>query len=583
MKNIVRAVSLYALIVLTMSCRYGVFVEYTGGGSIGDVKGIVEIHDNIGDWDAAYVTEHGYFCYKEGLQVKSEDKGALSSLTYMSSSQTEMTGLLATRNECIPTQLVGKDGILYFSFPNDTILELLFDDGIKVEMIDSVAFKKSSLPGLEAELLLDPFKAILANTSSLLEGALNLDKAGFAVNIKDLFEEVSGLDYVENSDIIHDINISESGNYEFADIVDEWYDDEIEEVVYNTLSLWTGKATFKVGGSSCTLSGTIWCPSDVFNDYGTYGIICDADVDNLYFGKAEYQGAGYQASSDLSFDVDFRGFKPNTTYYYRAYYRFDSTDHGNIIPKYGNLSDQVFYDTTIKSFRTGDNNLTVDVVMCIDVTGSMSDIINTVKSNAISFYDLFNECCVENGITMTGLNTQVIAFRDKNVDGDDWMSVSPTYTLPEEKSEFQSFVNALDADGGGDMPESGLEALQVAFEKSDWGVDDGYHRQVVILWTDAPYLVGESYTDLVISDAEYMWNSMPSGRRMILFAPNGTSANGGSWGELDTWANVIHETDLDTGFRDFEYILESIISELTGKARPASAKKMAETSVFRSN
>ena len=35
----------------------------------------------------------------------------------------------------------------------------------------------------------------------------------------------------------------------------------------------------------------------------------------------------------------------------------------------------------------------VDIVMCIDATGSMNGILDTVKSNALNFYgDLINSC-----------------------------------------------------------------------------------------------------------------------------------------------------------------------------------------------
>ena len=281
----------------------------------------------------------------------------------------------------------------------------------------------------------------------------------------------------------------------------------------------------------------------------------------------------------MSYSVDFRGFKPNTTYYYKAYYKFNSNDHGNIAPKYGNTTDQVIYDTTIKSFKTGDNILTVDVVMCIDVTGSMSGIINTVKNNAISFYDLFKQSCEEEGIQLSALNAQVVAFRDKNEDAN-WLQTSATYSLPEQRTAFDSFVNNLYADGGGDTPESGLEALQTAFNKTDWGVDDGYHRQVVILWTDAPYLIG-SYSSVNLEALTSQWNKMPSGRRLILFAPYGTNdSNGGSWGNLDGWTNLIHESDLYSGFYNFNYILKSIIGELTSKGKDYKMLKTIHTTPY---
>lgn len=545
-------------------------------------EGIIELKSGIGDWDAAYLTKHGYFCCKQNASPTAEK---YSSVTYMPEDGSDIVSLLATKTDNIPTQMVTKNGVVYFSFPNDTILELLYDDGKTVMMLDSVAYSKEELVNLTAAQNGDTFKATLAAAASLLQKntTRSADKAAFAYAYGNVFKEVSGEAYVQNDELVGNIKTSESGGYEFAATIENWYGSEVVNAVCNTLSLWTGKATYKVGGSSCTLSGTIWCPSNIFNKYGTYGILCDEDPSKLTEGNAEYEGKGFQSEEGLSFSVDFRGFKPNTTYYYKAYYKFDSSDHGNIAPKYGDSADQVIYDTTVKSFKTGDNALTVDVVMCIDVTGSMAGIINTVKRNAIGFYDSFKNSCEEEGIILTGLNAQVIAFRDKNVD-ENWLQTSETYSLPEQRTEFNNFVNGLRADGGGDIPESGLEALQNAFSKSDWGKDDGYHRQVVILWTDAPYLIG-SYSDVELEALASQWGAMPSGRRLIMFAPYGTEdSNGESWGKLDEWKNLIHESDLYSGFNNFEYILKSIIGELTSKDKTrAIGTQSAVKTYFRPN
>ena len=552
-------------------------------------EGIITLKDGIGNWDAAYLTKLGYFCYSEDAFSKnnSQSDGKYSSVTYMTPDGNDIVSLLTTKEDNIPTQMVTKSGIVYFSFPNDSILELLYDDGKTVTMLDSIPYSKNELPSINMSNA-DAFKATLANTAKLLSNNFSnstraMSTSSLANAYGSVFEEVSGEPYVDNPEVVAGMNTNSSGDYSFTETISDWYDDEIGDYVCNTLSLWTGNASYKVGGSSCTLSGTIWCPSNIFNDYGTYGILCDEDQSKLTLGNAEYEGKGYQSVDDLSYSVDFRGFKPNTTYYYKAYYKFNSSDHGGISPKYGSPSDQVIYDTTVKSFKTGDNILTVDVVMCIDVTGSMSGIINTVKSNAIGFYDSFNRCCVEEGIQLASLNTQVIAFRDKNKDSN-WLQTSSTFSLPDQQTSFKSFVNGLYADGGGDTPESGLEALQAAFSKTDWGNDDGYHRQVVILWTDAPYLIG-SYSRVSLSALHSQWNSMPSGRRLILFAPYGTDgSNSGSWGDLDGWTNLIHETNLSSGFYNFEYILKSIIGELTSKAKTRSAKTpVQENTYFRPN
>lgn len=555
------------------------------------VNGLIPISTGIGGMDAAYISPKGYFGYKQDISATSSSasaNGKYSSVTYMTADGSDIISIITTKDDAIPSQMLTKNGIVYFSFPNDSILELVYDDGNTVTMLDSIAYTKEELPGFKFASGLDSFRAILANTAALLKNGSTtaiqgtISSSSLFNTYGTIFEETSSLHYTTDDGIVAQLPTDGSTNYTFAVTINNWYNGEIESNVSNTISLWTGKATYKVGGSSCTLSGTIWCASDIFNEYGTYGIVCDEDATKLLVNTAEYEGTGHQAEDALSYSVDFRGFKPNTTYYYRAYYKFNSGQHGGLLPKHGNASDDVIYDTTIKSFRTGENILSVDVLMCIDVTGSMSGIINTVKSNAIGFYDLFKQSCEEEGITLTSLNAQVIAFRDKNEDTD-WLQTSTTYSLPAQQSEYNSFVNSLYANGGGDIAESGLEALKQAFAKSDWGADDGYHRQVVILWTDAPYLT-DSYSDVSLASLKTQWDNMPSGRRMVLFAPYGTAESySGDWGALDDWTNLIHETDLANGFNNFEYILKSIISELTSKAKARDLKTRTAVPYFQPN
>lgn len=546
----------------------------------GDLTGIVKITEKMADWDCGYLTPIGYYAYKK--DVKASVEGNFSAISYLSLDKEELATLIATKDENLPTQLVVKDkGIIYFSFPNDEIVELLFDNGEKVAFLGSYSCPKASLPSFSNFDKEDVFRGALANAAAIIkantgEEVISPEVAAIVNAFADLFEQVSKLEYEENPAALAKLNVLPSGNYEFAEILSNWFNAEIIVRIYNTLSLWTGKASFKVGGSSCTLSGTIWCLADVYNALGIYGIVCDTDKNKLLIGEgnAEYQGAGYQPYGKLSFDVDFRGLKPNTTYYYRAFYAFNNFASSALIPRSGEMINDVLYDTTIKSFTTGENLLSVDVVMCIDYTGSMSGIINTVKENAMSFYDSFKAKCDSKGIGLTGLTAQVIGFQDINVDGDDWFRQSPTYQLPEQREEFNAFVGNIYAMGGGDTPESGLEALDAAFSKSDWGVDDGYHRQVVILWTDAPYLVGEAYTALTVEDIKAKWDAMPTGRRMVLFAPTECyDSNGGSWAVMDDWKNVIRETNLWAGFSDMDYILEALIGELTSKAPQRSPLK----------
>lgn len=550
------------------------------------LESIVMVTEGIGDWDEAYVTPYGYFSYSDELPADEEESRAIGSrslgdklkaLNFLSTDKKTSASMILSATEGLPLQLITEDGILNFSFPNDSILELIHDNGSELEMLDSIAYSHTKMEEAVAKKgYNNHLQKALYFFNALVKGHTGSHFGSFI----SMFDDILKLKIdIESETTIEKLGLPKEGTtFTFVTKINIWHQTIVIPKVYYSVVMWTGKASYKVGGSSCTLSGTIWCATQKFNEYGTYGIVCDENPDNLLLGKAEYEGEGFQDKLELSYDVDFRGFKPNTKYYYRAYYKFNSSDHGNLRFKYGDKNAQVGYDYVIKSFTTGDNTLNVDVVMCIDVTGSMSDIINTVKNNALSFYDSFNNTCIKNGIGLTSLNTQVIAFRDKNVDTN-WLEESPVYSLPADKNSFESFVNGLRADGGGDIPESSLEALERAFSKTDWGKDDGYHRQVVILWTDAPYLKGSAYTGLTPAIVEKKWNDMPSGRRFILFAPNDNSfSNGGAWSNISSWKNLMHSTNLGAGFGDMEHILEKIITELTGRsvAAPATPSNFVE-------
>src|SRR5882672_3814784 len=109
----------------------------------------------------------------------------------------------------------------------------------------------------------------------------------------------------------------------------------------------------------------------------------------------------------------------------------------------------------------------VDLVLCIDATGSMGHIINRVKESALRFHDDLNLKMQEKSKTIDSLRLKVIAYRDYYVDGDKSLMESRFFALPEEKGAFGEFIRSVGAEGGGDEPETGLEALAFAM-RSDW-------------------------------------------------------------------------------------------------------------------
>lgn len=199
-----------------------------------------------------------------------------------------------------------------------------------------------------------------------------------------------------------------------------------------------------------------------------------------------------------------------------------------------------------------------DVVMCIDCTGSMDGIINTIKSNALNFYPDMRRKCAEKGKQITSMRLKVIAFRDFE-DAPPFQE-SSFYDLPEQETDFKSFVESLVATGGGDGPERGYDALGLAMS-SVWSKEPKT-RQAIILWTDAAShpLSARSTTAKTFTELSDFWkNKMSkSGKRLIIFAPDESS-----WNAIeDSWENTKrHDVTSGGGLSDVDY--EEIIDALS--------------------
>ena len=200
----------------------------------------------------------------------------------------------------------------------------------------------------------------------------------------------------------------------------------------------------------------------------------------------------------------------------------------------------------------GQGEYNVDIVMCIDATGSMGDVIETVKANALTFHEQFQAVMEENDKYVDTLRIKVIVFRDYGRDGDGAMAESEFFTLPEQSADFSAYVNAIEARGGGDIPENALEAIALAL-KSDWTTAPGKKRHVVLMFTDAPALPLGARKDSPNYPADMpadlgalgaMWEgddqesissyNVTAGR-MVVFAPNAEP-----WTEMQFWNRYWH-------------------------------------------
>jgi hypothetical protein len=212
----------------------------------------------------------------------------------------------------------------------------------------------------------------------------------------------------------------------------------------------------------------------------------------------------------------------------------------------------------------------VDIVFCVDVTGSMTPILDQVKANALRFYSDVQSNLTAKGKAIDELRVRVVAFRDIVADGEAALQESPFFELPADEAGFSSFVNGLFAEGGGDAPESGLEAVSLAMT-SPWTTRGDRRRQVIVVWTDQPAhpldasALSPAFADRVPADFSALtdlWEDPQgplgsSSKRLILFAPDGPG-----WSDISgVWENVVHNpSQAGGGLSDIDYgtIIDSI-------------------------
>lgn len=195
--------------------------------------------------------------------------------------------------------------------------------------------------------------------------------------------------------------------------------------------------------------------------------------------------------------------------------------------------------------HSGNLEYAVDIVLCVDATHSMTHTLEEVKRSALSFHQQLMAVMESKGRSISSLRLKVIAFRDFGDRAEDAIQETDFFAYPEQNVEFERFVRGLTAEGGGDEPESGLEALALALA-SPWETGLDRRRHVVVLFTDAsahplgspdqvaavgyPTSVPRSMNDLFTqwgyarSEDALMENSA---KRLLLFAP-----------EVEPWVDI---------------------------------------------
>lgn len=189
----------------------------------------------------------------------------------------------------------------------------------------------------------------------------------------------------------------------------------------------------------------------------------------------------------------------------------------------------------------------VDLIFLIDGTGSMQNLLDEVKERALSMYGEIVSGLQEKNRKVSKMRAKAIVFRDVYVDADPFEE-SEFFLLPSQAEEFRSFIEGIVASGGGDEPESGLEALRIAISR--FGQKQGKARQIIIVMTDAsahrlddPQREGDPLYPKELNDCHSLeelqnhWAALNDHyRRLVVMAPNAYP-----WTSISQWAPTQYE------------------------------------------
>ena len=173
-----------------------------------------------------------------------------------------------------------------------------------------------------------------------------------------------------------------------------------------------------------------------------------------------------------------------------------------------------------------------DVVFLIDVSGSMAPIIDALRKNIEAFVDSLSSGGANNAAPVRDWRGKVVGYRDieaASSEGLEWIEDHP---FVRDTAALKAQLASLQANGGGDEPESLLDALykvatMEAAPKGSQSEDPGKWRyrsdaaRVVVVFTDASFKETISIPEAKGGSLQDVANVVMANRIILsLFAPN---------------------------------------------------------------
>ena len=229
-----------------------------------------------------------------------------------------------------------------------------------------------------------------------------------------------------------------------------------------------------------------------------------------------------------------------------------------------------------------------DIVFLIDVSGSMSPCIDALRKNIETFIDSLSQGDANNAAPVKDWRGKVVGYRDfeaSQAEGLPWIVDNP---FVRDAGALKAQLAGLQASGGGDEPESLLDALykvasMEATPKGSQTEDAGKWRyrsdaaRVVIVFTDASFKETMNIPEAKGGSLQDVANVVMANRIILsLFAPNFEGYDRLSQIDKSEWEVVEYE-GLNPQEALQKFTSDPVNFRTTLKQLAASVSRSAET------
>jgi hypothetical protein len=229
-----------------------------------------------------------------------------------------------------------------------------------------------------------------------------------------------------------------------------------------------------------------------------------------------------------------------------------------------------------------------DIVFVVDISGSMSTCIDALRTNIETFIDSLSRGDANNAAPVKDWRGKVVGYRDieaAEAEGLPWIVDHP---FVRDANALKAQLATLHAAGGGDEPESLLDALYTvasmeAIPKGSQTEDPGKWRyrsdaaRVVIVFTDAPFKETINIPEAKGGSLQDVANLVMANRIILsLFAPNFEGYDRLSQIDKSEW-EVVEFEGLSPQEALQKFTSDPVAFKTTMKQLAASVSRSAET------